>query len=224
MALHDVTDPQVDALRLLLAGGLNAELAGDTAEDVVAATVGYDAPVPGRVPQSALPLLAVHRVADRFERRTSRHLETVATFRIDYTTPATPLELIDQRQPLLHVVWRETVRLLLAGSHPAVSDGACILRDAGFVEVVVDPRGFSARYLAPPAQESAYLRFEAEVQARHREAPDISALPWFTELYARYDLHDGASVPTVEAIVEDLVSMTAFAMGLGPGFGAPDNG
>lgn len=190
MALHDVTDPQVDALRLLLAGGLNAALVGETTEPVVAATVGYPGVVPGgRVTLNALPLLAVYRTTDRETRRTSRWRETLATFRIDYTTPATPLELIDARWPILRAVWTETLKLLCAGSHPAVSGGADILRDAGFVEIIEDARGPNVRYVAPRNEEAAYLRFEAEFQAKHRPARDISALPWFTELFARYDLH-----------------------------------
>lgn len=197
MALHDATDPQVAALRALLEGGLNAELEATTTEPVVRATYGYPAIVPnGRVPQLALPALAVYRVGDRGEvRRTSRHTETLATFRFDYCTPATPIDLIDQRWPLLRVVWEKLVELIAAGRHASVSGGACVLRDAGFVKLERNAQSPSVRYIPPSADEAGYLRFEGTVQLAHRPGIDISDLPWFTELFASYDLIHATSGP-----------------------------
>jgi hypothetical protein len=224
MALHEVTDPQVAALCLLLRGGLNAELEPLTGEPVVEEVYGYPATVPGRVTQGALPALSIYRLAEREVRKTVRHTETLATFRLDYCTPATPLALIEQRWPLLRAVWKQAAELIAAGKHDAVSGGACILREAGIVRFEQNTQSPTVQYLPPPTDEAGYLRFQGVVQLSHRPDIDLSDLPWFTELSARYDLHaDGNTTPTQSGIVVDLASATGFGSGFDSGFGAPDN-
>lgn len=179
MALHDATDPQARALRLLLGGGLNAELEPETGEPVVRATYGWPAIDAQRVHALAHPALAIWRETETSLQRSVHHVDELVTWRIDYALPATPLEHVDARWELLQEVWATILRLVRRGHHPAVADDASLLVDAGFVEVDMT-RGREPRvqYLLPATDRAVFPAFQGRIHLRHRDDIDISGLPY----------------------------------------------
>lgn len=204
MALHEVTDPQTRALRLLLEVGLNAVLEPETDEPVVRCTYGWPAITAQRVHALAHPALAIWRERETYIRRTAYHSENLVPWRIDYALPATPLALIDARWELLHRVWHTVIDLLEAGHHPAVAADARVLTGAGFVELdLTRGREPTVQYLLPEVEQAVFPAFQGRVFLRHREDVDISDLPW-ASLLARIsppDLPDDER-PLVGALLE----------------------
>lgn len=205
MALHAATDPQVTALRALLLGGINAELGAVLGEDAVVATYGWPAfgqQAPMRIPEGRLPAIAIWRETDRFYERTRHHVETEAILRVDYVASATPLGLLEERWPLLRLVWSTTLDLLAAGYHASVSGGARLLEDAGFTDrLSLDQRFPRVTYVVPTDGQDVHPAFRAQIRTSHRDDVDISALPdvtLHTEVYPvdlptdeREDFEDG---------------------------------
>lgn len=178
MTLQSLSDPQTAALITLLAGGLNAELQPTTTESVVVATYGWPAITAERVPQLGHPALAVWRESEQVYQRTAAHLHYRVVWRIDYAAPATKIDLVGARWPLLRNVWATALDLIMTGHHASVSSDADVLKDAGFVELLINREARpSISYLAPTVGDTIYPAFQARVPLEHREAADISALP-----------------------------------------------
>lgn len=170
MPLHDLTDPQIDALRTLLKPAINTALQPATTEEVIVEAFGWPIST-ARVPQLRLPILAIWRQQDQLLEHTVQHDEDErATIRFDYVASATPLELIDHRWPVLRAVWRALLDVL------SDTANAATLIAAGFVEV--DLSTARVQYLVPGDQQAVYPSFQGTIQVVHRApAEDLDALP-----------------------------------------------
>lgn len=178
MTLQSCADPQTSALITLLSGGLNAELTPTTTEDVVVATYDWPAITAERVPQLGHPALAVWRESEQVYQRTAAHLHYRVIWRIDYAAPATALALVGDRWPLLRNVWATALALVRAGHHASVSDDADLLKNAGFVEILINREARpSVSYVAPTVGDTIYPAFQARIPLEHRDPIDTSSFP-----------------------------------------------
>jgi hypothetical protein len=145
--LQSLPDPLITPLLALLKDAINADVAAamvaagltvagdsDGAGEDAAVITTLARPFELRVEgNEALPALHCYRTQARTRQFTAVHLDHLYTLQFVYVTPAVEKDQLDERWPLLDIVWRSLVTTLKKGHHPAHLAGAHVLCDAGVV-------------------------------------------------------------------------------------------
>lgn len=176
-------DAPLEALLDLLKTAINAEVGVDL-DQAVASTHLWPITT-GRLPTSAYPALAIWRSRETFLPRITGPHDQRVTLRIAYILPATPLDRLGLRWPLLRRVWDELTTHFLAGAHPAHDDDAAVLTAAGFIDF--DVASATVDYGTAPADEDVLPRFDATITVTIRPAgadlDDLEDLSLATEIH-----------------------------------------
>lgn len=172
ISLERLPDPLTEAVLGVAEAAANAGLAdrlerlGYTETEVaIASTANYpvDAKILGG--ELSLPLLSCYVVSQQSRRTTFYHLDEDVTLRLHYVCSATGEDRLDERWPVLGVVWRDVFAALYAGGHEDYLDDACALEDAGVVWISSAP---TVRYGYLPDGAYAYPQFVADVRLTWR--------------------------------------------------------
>ena len=118
MSLDKMIDLQTDALGLLTSETVNAELQSILEQNAIEHTFGAPLPLP-MMGQSILPCLSVYRMRDLDQDKGDFIYQDLTTWHFDYYTPATPLNRIDRRWPLLRRVWNIILGVVRVGRSPS---------------------------------------------------------------------------------------------------------
>ena len=196
MSLDSFTDTQVAALLMLATGAANADHAATAGEDVVVGAV----PAPfdlGLLGATKLPALFVYRLNRAGKEESQFDLNTASTFVVDYWLPATPLQRIPLRWPLLDKVWISIAKAFQGGMHASVSSGAQVLLQAGLRAEVGGARVDYSRGLS---EGGVYPFFRSSFRIYEEGADDVGVtdvadLPAFLALYSDW-LLPGATPTT----------------------------
>lgn len=190
-------DPQTAALLNLCTEAIRADVSAELAgSNPVQAAVGFRANIDAGFKP---PVLSVYRYERREVQVTMHKWETDQTYRFEYYLPPPPREQLDNRWPLLHLVWSALFKAVCAGKHAAVSSGAGVLQAAGFT--YLDPKTIR---MVPEFMNDTVPWFRGQMVLRHRDPEDISALQDLLELDASYVL-PGATDALVNPIVEEII-------------------
>jgi hypothetical protein len=117
MSLDRVDDIQTTALGLLCRSAVNGELKDLLGQDAIVRTFGAPLPLP-MMGQNILPCLSVYRLRDIDQDKGDFIYQDLTTWRFDYYTPATPLNLIDKRWPVMRRVWNIMFGAVRVGRSP----------------------------------------------------------------------------------------------------------
>ena len=158
--LNDTVDPAINALAALIRGTLNPRFADQVGGDVINAV--YGAPLPlsllGRTQGTTLN---IYRSRDADRDKGDWVYEESSVIRFDYFLPATTLETLDRRWPLLRNVWMAMLAVCRSGSDPEVAEGAPILRNAGLSYMVLGSAKIDYSFV--PGVNQAYPMFRGEM-------------------------------------------------------------
>ena len=160
MNLDGIEDPGINALALLIRNVVNAELLPQLGGPAIAKL--FQSPLPiGVLAQGALPALGIYRFQDRDRDKGDWVFEEFSVFRFDYVTPATPLNKVDKRWPLLRAVWTRLLAVCREGKHPDVAAGVNVLEGGGIARVALGTARVDYRF--EPGQNSTYPMFRGEI-------------------------------------------------------------
>lgn len=157
--IDEQTDAPIEAVARLLSESLRIAL-GD---ELVVGVITWPIPV-GLIPAGRLPALVVSRESDREEGAVLEETSEVASIRIEYYAPVTPLDRVELRWPTLRRVWRHCLMTLRLGYDERVANGERLLAGAGF-DVPAAVTG-TARYLTAPIEGSVVPYLQATVSMR----------------------------------------------------------
>jgi len=117
MSLDRIEDLETQALGLVCREAVNGELQSLLEQDAIMRTFGAPLPL-AMMGMSILPCLSVYRLRDIDQDKGDWIFQDLTTWRFDYYTPATALNHIDLRWPILRRVWNIILGTCRVGASP----------------------------------------------------------------------------------------------------------
>jgi hypothetical protein len=214
VSYDDTVDPLTTAVLAVVKTTVNTALAPELGAvasfPAIDSTYGYPV-VLELMAQSRLPGFACYREREEPYSR-GRRVDTRTRLRLLYVAPDTPFHRLNDRWPLLHRVWAETLSALLGAVNGDTLNAACVneIEDTTWqvdYDFAVGDNGFT------------YPAFVATVNVQWRPDKVADAVFW-KNMAARFDL----KAPDFDGVVESDVVRGGFGRGFDLGFGDNEDG
>lgn len=195
MSLDTSSDTLVDALRAIAKAEVTRALAETTGEtDAVLETRGYPVPLE-MVEHMRLPCMSVYVTGEAAKRTSARYLDSRCEVVFEYVLPATPLNKLDKRWPILRAVWAATLAAIAKGE----LNGNQALQPVGVTHV--DEERATVRYSFASEGENAYPVFAGTIPITVRPA-EVLPTQDFLELVAGINRVEPDANPDLQPQVE----------------------
>jgi len=188
VSIDSQSDPPLAAIAALARGAIVADLGAD-----VLVKVFEDPRNLFTIAAADLPALCVHRVSEQTRRRNSTQLVNDIVVGFEYALPSTSVEARAARWPTLAAVWQSLSRAVLAGKHPAVSDGADVLTAAGVFAESESARVLQYTFVeggrdTEPELKPRHPIFIAQIAVTHTpDEVDVASLNDFLRFHMAFD-------------------------------------
>lgn len=201
MSLDDASDPVLEAFATMVAAHVNGETAATLGEDAIRAVYRHPAPLQ-IVSSLQLPALSIVRGPVRYRDRVTGGPRARQPFVLTYVTPATPFGQLQDRWPLLELVWSKILELAEIGESVHVPGGDLAL--AGFVEHDLGQATKQDQFA--DVGGTVYPAFTATLHLWIDPVPDLSGLVRLQDVLASYLLPAGNDGPAL-TVVQDLIEV-----------------